>query len=561
MTIKDHGQMNWYRKVSQNESPIVITDHERKVFDIITMVAQSLPNDPHPRVAGGWVRDKLMDQNSDDIDISLEGMTGQDFVESIKLYAQQNQITRGLIGGSYVVPQNLDKSKHLETAAIEIDGQKIDFVNMRKEPPGIYESGSRIPTEMIMGTPQEDAERRDLTINSMFYNIENGQVEDFTEKGMQDLQTMTLRTPLDPKTTFTDDPLRMLRLARFYARYPQSTIDPAAEAAMADPEVQASYGSVDPQRAGPEIIKTMSADNPEKGMRLLFSTGLYREVFKSPETENLKPIEMDQQTPYHKWDVMRHTLLVIEEANKRAKELGLPDNERSLVNLAAVFHDLGKLAPDIQKPHETEPERMTYKGHENRSMEISDAVTKAMGYISEEDRKLVNTLVAFHMYAHHADITKEQEGTDELKVKGGAFGRMRDKMKKMVGENDALADKAWSFIWQILGPADELATGREDAPEGIDKKRRQYEAMQTYRAEMTEKARQPFIDGREIMKMYPDLKPHYLPEGQTMGFVGMVKSNLLDAQRNNMVTNEEEARQFVLNLRPEIMAIYAPQSG
>jgi tRNA nucleotidyltransferase (CCA-adding enzyme) len=72
---------------------------------------------------------------------------------------------------------------------------------------------------MTFGTAEEDSLRRDLTINALFYNINTGEVEDFTNRGIQDLKSGIIRTPLDPEQTFKDDPLRVLRVFRFAARY------------------------------------------------------------------------------------------------------------------------------------------------------------------------------------------------------------------------------------------------------------------------------------------------------------------------------------------------------
>ena len=127
----------------------------------------------------------------------------------------------------YVVKQNPKKSKHLETANVAILGYSIDFVNLRTES---YSQDSRIP-QVTFGTPQEgillyttilDSNRRDLTINSLYYNIHTNQIEDYSGKidknkigkGLQDLKNRVIRTPLDPYITFKDDPLRMLRCIR-----------------------------------------------------------------------------------------------------------------------------------------------------------------------------------------------------------------------------------------------------------------------------------------------------------------------------------------------------------
>ena len=89
----------------------------------------------------------------------------------------------------------MEQSKHLEVACMKVHGIMIDLVNLRAED---YTEDSRIPTIRI-GTPKEDAMRRDLTINSMFYNINESKVEDYTEKGIPDLKAGIVRTPLEPE--------------------------------------------------------------------------------------------------------------------------------------------------------------------------------------------------------------------------------------------------------------------------------------------------------------------------------------------------------------------------
>lgn len=114
-----------------------------------------------------------------------------------------------------IIKSNSEKSKHLETATLRVHGLMIDLVNLRSEK---YTEDSRVPT-IDIGTPEEDAYRRDLTINSLFYNINKGEVEDFTMRGVQDIKDGIVRTPLDPLQTFLDDPLRVLRAVRFACRF------------------------------------------------------------------------------------------------------------------------------------------------------------------------------------------------------------------------------------------------------------------------------------------------------------------------------------------------------
>ena len=153
-----------------------------------------------------------MGKESADIDIALENMYGETFANllSDKLYPGALKQKFG------VIKSNSAKSKHLETATIRVHGVFIDLVNLRSEK--YTNEGGRVPI-IEFGTPEEDAYRRDLTINSMFYNIKEGAVEDYTKMGESDLKLGIVRTPLEPLQTFLDDPLRVLRTIRFATRF------------------------------------------------------------------------------------------------------------------------------------------------------------------------------------------------------------------------------------------------------------------------------------------------------------------------------------------------------
>ena len=115
---------------------------------------------------------------SDDIDIALDDMYGQEFAKLISEHLNKEENSDKKRFG--VIKANSDKSKHLETATIRVGDMWIDLVNLRSE---TYSEDSRVP-EIEIGTPEQDAFRRDLTINSMFYNINEGKVEDYTGKGI-----------------------------------------------------------------------------------------------------------------------------------------------------------------------------------------------------------------------------------------------------------------------------------------------------------------------------------------------------------------------------------------
>ncbi|OAA46265.1 Poly A polymerase, head domain protein [Metarhizium rileyi] len=235
------------------------------------------------RWAGGWVRDKLLGIESHDIDVAINAMTGVDFAqrmcdfcsteEAIEIHA----IKPDGIGNLHNIYRNPDKSKHLETAVVRIFGLDLDLVNLRKE---TYAEDSRNPT-VEFGTPEEDALRRDATINALFYNIHTGQIEDFTG-GMHDLTAKVLRTPLNPLETFKDDPLRVLRLVRFASRL-GFTIEEKARKVMAHAEVlQALQVKISRERVGTELEKMLKGNNPRSSLELIDQLCLYHAVFTGP---------------------------------------------------------------------------------------------------------------------------------------------------------------------------------------------------------------------------------------------------------------------------------------
>lgn len=161
-------------------------------------------------LCGGFVRDNLLNINSSDIDIAISNMSGLDFANIVVEYLKENNLNFKF---PVIIKANPDKSKHLETAILEIEGLSIDFVNLRKE---TY-TDSRVPT-IEFGTIEEDAQRRDLTINALFYNLRTKLIEDYVG-GLKDLYNGIARTPIDTIKTFTDDPLRIYRCVRFAVKY------------------------------------------------------------------------------------------------------------------------------------------------------------------------------------------------------------------------------------------------------------------------------------------------------------------------------------------------------
>ncbi|KAK0500640.1 hypothetical protein EDD18DRAFT_1067916 [Armillaria luteobubalina] len=234
------------------------------------------------RIAGGWVRDKLLGSQSNDIDIALSDMMGYPFAEHLAAFANSRGIETGSISK---IAQNPDQSKHLETATLKILGLELDLVNLRSEE---YTTHSRIPTDVAFGTPLQDALRRDITINALFYNVHSRSVEDFTERGLDDLRQGTIRTPLPPKETFLDDPLRALRCIRFASRFGFETVPEVGECLKKTEIHDALVSKVSRERVGGEVSKMMQGHSPLHAIQLIKEFELYDAIFFAipPEIKN-----------------------------------------------------------------------------------------------------------------------------------------------------------------------------------------------------------------------------------------------------------------------------------
>jgi tRNA nucleotidyltransferase/poly(A) polymerase len=208
-----------------------------------------------------------------DIDIALDDMLGREFADHLNEYLSSKGEDTVSVG---VVLKNPEKSKHLETATMKVESFWIDFVNLRAEE---YTQDSRIPDLMRIGTASEDAFRRDLTINSLFYNINTGEVEDWTGRGFEDLRKGVVATPLPALTTMLDDPLRVLRAIRFAARL-RFTIDQELKDASLDERVRTALGQkVSRERVGGEVDLMLRSPDPVGAMRLLINLKLASTVF------------------------------------------------------------------------------------------------------------------------------------------------------------------------------------------------------------------------------------------------------------------------------------------
>ncbi|MBT4359974.1 MAG: HD domain-containing protein [Candidatus Marinimicrobia bacterium] len=290
---------------------------------------------------GGFVRDLILDVPSKDVDIMVIG-DGLEFARKL--------------GQELGVPDIVEYGE-FGTALIPYGEFLIEVASARTE---TYESDSRKP-KVVYTDLKGDLSRRDFTVNAMAINLLPEHFGELVDEygGIQDIQDKILRTPLDPVKTFDDDPLRMMRAARFSAQLEFKLVPEA---------MQAMQGRVDrisivsQERVTDEIIKTLKARVPSIGFYVMQKAGLLPLVF--PEIAILGGVE-DRDGQRHK-DVFHHTLKVVDNTAERSDKMRL--------RFAALVHDIGK--PATKKFIEGTGWR--YHGHEELGRKMLNEVGKRM---------------------------------------------------------------------------------------------------------------------------------------------------------------------------------------
>lgn len=256
-----------------------ISPQHRAVFNSLVEANEKLGINATLRVAGGWVRDTLLGLQSNDIDIAIETpegaplVSGEFFARALARYqADQSLSAERTVS---VIRVNPALSKHIETATVCVHNIPVEFCSLRTD---TYTDTSRIPSTSP-GTPQEDALRRDFTINALFYNLHSKFIEDFTS-GLADLDSRIIRTPLDPRETFSDDPLRLLRGIRFVGQLGNYNfqLEDTIFGVVDDLLLNRLLEKVSRERIGKEFSKMMSSPNPEKCLELLFQMRVLQKI-------------------------------------------------------------------------------------------------------------------------------------------------------------------------------------------------------------------------------------------------------------------------------------------
>jgi poly(A) polymerase len=310
-------------------------------------------------LVGGSVRDALLGRLGDDLDFCTDAHPEQTLA-----------LVKGWADAIW------ETGREFGTIGVQKDGLRIEITTFRAE---AYDGVTRNPVVSYGKTLLEDLERRDFTINAMAVSVP-GHV--FTDPfgGVADLAAKVIRTPAAPSLSFGDDPLRMLRAARFVAKL-QFTVDPAVVEAMH--AMAADLDRITAERIRDEFTKLLCGADPIAGLRLLVDTGLADRFI--PEISGLK-LEIDEHAQ-HK-DVYEHTLIVVQNAMRLEGDAG-PD---FTLRMAALMHDVGKPATkDVGRDG-----RVSFHHHEVVGARMTKARMKAMRYPKDVTSDVVE-LVALHL--------------------------------------------------------------------------------------------------------------------------------------------------------------------
>lgn len=327
------------------------------VFQTVARVADELGLDTY--VIGGYVRDALLERgNAKDIDFVAVGSG----IELAKAVAQ-NLPNR----------PKVQIFKNYGTAMLQTQGLTLEFVGARKES---YAHESRNPS-VSPGNLVDDQNRRDFTINALALSCNR---EDFGRlldpfDGLTHLDQKMLITPLDPDTTFSDDPLRMLRAVRFAS---QLNFVIEAKTLAAIKRNAARLSIISKERIVDEVHKILASSIPSIGLGLMHQTGLMAQVF--PELMALQGIE-EKEGQTHK-DNFWHTLEVVDNMAQYSNDLWL--------RWAALLHDIGK-APTKRFDQKA---GWTFHGHEFVGSKMVYKLFKRLKMPLNEKMKFVQKMVA-----------------------------------------------------------------------------------------------------------------------------------------------------------------------
>jgi poly(A) polymerase len=456
---------------------------------------------------GGMVRDVLLERETTDLDFVTVGPdTGIELAEAVA----------DALGGhtAHVYPNFGTAAIRLPAPwAEEIDAGAaplvLEFVAARKES---YRSDSRKPI-VEDGTLEDDQYRRDFTVNAMAVHLTPGRFGALIDPfdGRRDLDRETIDTPLEPEETFEDDPLRMIRAARFATQLEFRVSDRVFEAMGAKAH---RVGILSQERITDELQKIVVADTPSIGFKILEATGVLEHIL--PDLQALKGVE-EVDGRRHK-DNFYHTLQVLDNLAERTADRD-PDDTRWL-RWAALFHDIAK--PDTKR---YDPEDgWTFHGHEDKSARRVPDLFRALRLPTDGRMAYVQKLIRLH----HRPIALVDEDVTDSAVR--------------------------RLLYEAGDDVDDLMTlVRSDVTSGNPHRRRRYlnafDRVEEKMVEVEKKDRlrnfEPPVDGYEIMETLG------IDEGPA---VGVAKEWIREAILDGDIPNEHDAAfDYLMQIKDEAL--------
>ncbi len=309
-------------------------------------------------LVGGSVRDALLDREIVDVDITTD--------------ARPEEIEAAVRGWADAVWL---QGQRFGTVGSEKDGERFEITTFRAD---VYEADSRKPQVTFSDDIETDLSRRDFTVNALALALDrDAPVLVDPYGGLADLAAKQLRTPLDAEISFTDDPLRMLRAARFVATL---GFEPEPDVVERMHALRERLQIISAERIRDELSKLLLAPDPTPGLWLIARTGLSDEFF--PE---LNAMELEQDPIHRHKDVLAHTIAVVAKTSPRLR-----------IRLAALLHDIGK-----PRTRGYGPQGVTFHHHEVVGARMARQRLVALRYptdLVDDVTKLVELHLRFHTY-------------------------------------------------------------------------------------------------------------------------------------------------------------------
>lgn len=402
-------------------------------------------------LVGGPVRDAFLGAQVHDLDFTTDAHPDQ-ILEIVTPIAQAHW----------------DMGRAFGTIGAQIKGEKVEITTYRAD---VYDGATRKPEVSFGDSLEADLIRRDFTVNALAIRLPELVLVDPTG-GIDDLLAKKLRAPQAATQSFDDDPLRMMRAARFVSQL-GFTLDDEAEWAMT--ELAASIDKISIERVNEELCKLLATDDPIEGIRILVTTGIADRVL--PEVAALR-LEVDEH--HHHKDVYEHSLTVLAQAIELEQQRHPGQAPDITLRLAALLHDIGKPATRKLEPGGA----VSFYHHDLVGSKLAGKRLKALRFDNETIAQ-VSRLVELH-----------------LRFFGYSEGAWTDSaVRRYVRDADSLLERL-----HILTRADVTTRNKRKA----ERLSHAYDDLERRIAELAEAeemaAIRPDLDGEQIMRIL-DLRP------------------------------------------------------